>query len=185
VSVRADEVRVLESQLLRLGVHQRHEPRAAPASDVEGERLRGVVGALDQGRLDEIVDGDPLARPQVDGRSAGSRGGFGHGDDVVEPGVLERHEHRHQLRDARDRQPLLLVVREQDLAGGAVLDEPRAGVDPRRRTLGDPGERERHQQSQEPEPHGAQAYLRGYCTRMRCPTDSATGSISGFSSRSA
>ena len=50
----------------------------------------------------------------------------------VELRVLERDEHRHQLRDARDRQLLVGRVRAREhLAGGAVLDEVGARVDAR------------------------------------------------------
>ena len=47
--------------------------------------------------------------------------------------MLERDDHRHQLRDRRDRNAAPGVVGEEHLAGHGVLDEPGAGVGRRRR----------------------------------------------------
>ena len=54
------------------------------------------------------------------------------GDDLVELGVLERHEGGHQLRDRRDRQPLALVEAREHLARRGVLDDVGLGVHERR-----------------------------------------------------
>ena len=48
------------------------------------------------------------------------------GDDVRELLVVERHEHRHQLRDRGDRQLRVRVGGSEHLAGRRVLDDPGA-----------------------------------------------------------
>jgi hypothetical protein len=126
-AVRANEVRVAQSERPGLGVHEPDEALDAAAADVRRERVRGVVRTLDQRGLDEIADGDALALAQVDRRFAHPRGRHINGDHVVQPYALERHEDGHQLGDARDRHPLAGAVLEQHLAGRSVLHEPRAG----------------------------------------------------------
>ena len=46
----------------------RDEAVSLAVADVVGERPGGVVRALDQRRLDEVADGEPLAGAQVDAR---------------------------------------------------------------------------------------------------------------------
>ena len=74
-----------------------------PWPTYDGERGGGVVRARHERCDREVPHREPLARAEVDGRLA-DRGRLRRdGDDVVEPGMLERDEHRHQLRDARRR----------------------------------------------------------------------------------
>jgi hypothetical protein len=153
-----DEVRVVEPELRRLPVHQLRE-RGDAAADVERERRRRVVRALDQRRLDEVLHGDALAGAEVDRRLADGRRALVDDDDVVGLRPFERDEDRHQLRDRRDRDAVVRPVREQHLAGRAVLDQPGARVD-----VGDgggcgggQGER-REEEGDEAEPHVAEGY---------------------------
>ena len=86
-------------------------------------------------------DGQPLAGPKVD-RGLADRGGpRGDGDDVARLRVLDRQEHRHQLRQARDRNTGLLAVPGEHLARRGVLDHVRPGV--HLREGGESGGRER------------------------------------------
>jgi hypothetical protein len=64
-AVRVGEMRVAQAQLSCLRVHHRDEAGLAPA-DVLGQCDGGVVRALDQRGLDQVVNGQPLARPEVD-----------------------------------------------------------------------------------------------------------------------
>src|SRR5262245_46426089 len=65
-AVRADEVRVVQAELLGPAVHQRDEPGLTAAADVIGERPGGVVRALDQRGFHEVAHRDLLACPQAD-----------------------------------------------------------------------------------------------------------------------
>ena len=74
-----------------------------PRPTWSGEGRGGVVRARDERGDREVAHGEPLARAEVHRRLA-DRGGLRRdGDDIVEARVLERDEHRHQLRDARRR----------------------------------------------------------------------------------
>src|SRR5207237_10220612 len=88
-AVRAGIVRVGQAELPRAGVHHRHETDLAPFTDVEGERVRGVVRALDQGAFEQLADGEPLARAELDRGLADSRRRRGDGDDVARLRVLD------------------------------------------------------------------------------------------------
>src|SRR4051812_38305476 len=97
--------------------------------------------------------------------------------------MLERHEHGHQLRDARDRDAVGRVVLREHVTRGRVHNEERARVDRRsrrvRRRCGG-NEQEARRDGNEPAVHGAQIYL----TRMRWPTVSAFELTPGLSSSS-
>ena len=54
------EVRVAEAELVGARVHHRDEARLASVADVVRQRVRSVVGALDQRGLDELADGQAL-----------------------------------------------------------------------------------------------------------------------------
>ena len=126
--VRAHEVRVVQAELLRLRVHPRDEQRKVAAGGRGRERVRGVVRTLDQRALEQVAHGDPLPRVQRDPRPADARRLRRHRDDLVEVEVLQRDDHRHQLRDARDRQPLVRVVRGEHDAVRGVDDVERARI---------------------------------------------------------
>ena len=116
-TVRADEVRVREAELPRAPVHHRDEAGLAPVPDVVGERPGRVVRALDQAGLDEVPDGQLLARAQVMLDSPTSAAS---GETVtmsVELRSLEREEDGHQLREARDRNLPRRAPGEQNLSG--------------------------------------------------------------------
>ena len=68
-AVRAHVVRVAQPQLRGLVVHQ-HRERGKARRDRQGERVGGVVGGLDQRRLHEIRDGEPLVGLEVGARLA-------------------------------------------------------------------------------------------------------------------
>ena len=98
--------------------------------------------------------------------------------------MLERDEHRHQLRDRRDRQALALVVRASTSPVAGVLDEVRPRVD---RAVARPPQRRRERALRGETPGGGRASFtrRGlYFTRIRWPIVSATGSTSGLSTSS-
>jgi len=101
--VRADEVCSLEPELLRLRVHHRDECGAVTVAHIVGERDGRVVGALDQGCADQVADRDALTCAQVHGRLADRGSIRADAHDVVPLRMLERDEHGHELRDARDR----------------------------------------------------------------------------------
>ena len=115
----------------RLRVHHRGEGGEV-GRDRERERVGGIVRRLDQRGLDQVADRQALAAAQPDGRLADGGGARVDLDDVRELVVLERHEHRHQLRDRRDRQPRVRPRRGEHLAGARVLDDVGAAVDLRR-----------------------------------------------------
>jgi hypothetical protein len=130
--VRTDEERVAQAQLLRLRVHLADERVDVAATDVRGERVSRVVGALDQRCLDEIAHGHLLAGAEADRRLADGGGRPLHGHDVAELDVLERDEHGHQLRDARDHAAGMRLRRREHLAGLPVHDEVALRLDGRR-----------------------------------------------------
>ena len=92
--------------------------------------------------LDEISDGDPFTGTQIDRRLAHGGGVRADLHDVVEIGVLERDEHRHQLRDARNRETRPARVLRQNVSRGGVLDHERARRDRRSARMSRSGENE-------------------------------------------
>ena len=153
-AVGADEVCVVEAELPRAPVHQRHEPGLAAVAHVVGERPGGVVRALDECRLDEVAHRDSLAGAQTDAGLADGRRIGRDRDHVAEPRTLERDQHGHHLRQARDRDPLAGVVREQHLSGASVLDEIRARVDARSSREGGRNEGECGRADEQAQLHG-------------------------------
>ena len=97
--------------------------------------------------------------------------------DVRELQVLERDDHRHQLRDRGDRNLVAVVVLGEHLAGDRVHHEPGAGVDDRRprpvriraRAAG-----RRDDRGGEQSPHRSRSFS---------PMKSAVGETFGFSAR--
>ena len=69
-AVRPNEARVGEPPLSGSNVHDTDETGCVSPAHVVGERPGGVIGALDERRLDQVVDGDPLAGSEIDGRLA-------------------------------------------------------------------------------------------------------------------
>jgi hypothetical protein len=140
-AVRVCEVRVGEPELSGLRVHQADEAWDRAVADVCRERVRRVVGALDQRGAEQVGDGEPLAWGECDRRLTDGGCPLRDRDDLVELGLLERHEGGHQLRDRRDRQLLAVVEGREHLARRGVLDEVRLGVHERR--CGSAADRER------------------------------------------
>ena len=60
-AVGAHEVRVAQAELRGLRVHHRDEASPRPPPTWTASAIGGVVRALDQRRLDQVADGDPLA----------------------------------------------------------------------------------------------------------------------------
>ena len=162
-AVRVREACIGQTERSSLGVHHRHELGPAASSHVIGERRGGVVGTLDQGGLRQLAHGQALAGREEDRRLAAGGRAAGHGDDVVELGVLEGDEHRHQLRDAGDRHALSGVLREHDLAGVRVLHEVGVAADMRRRRECGRGEGEEYGEERSVPKHERGCYL----TRIR------------------
>ena len=123
--VGAHVVRVPQPEATGTRVHHRDEPGLAAVAHVVGQRVGCVICALDQRRLEQLEQREPLPGPQVRRRLADRGGVACDGDDVVQPRVFEREQDRHQLRDAGDRHALSRVVHDQHLAGRSVLDQPR------------------------------------------------------------
>ena len=142
------------------------------AAGVERERLRGVVRALDQRGLDQVADGDPLAgaRFSDDSPTAAAR----RSTTTTSSGrALERDEHGHQLRDARDRKRSSASCAEH-LARRAVLDEPRAGVDVGRGAAAGAA-RTRAARRARSSASRARSLLRDLLHAERCPTGAPSG----------
>ena len=100
---------------------------------------------------------------------------------VVRLQVLQRDDHGHQLRDARDREPLVRVVRREHLAVRRVDDVERARVAVRRRgrarRAGERAERDHGGDSEDRRRIAAE----GYWTRIFWPTWSAFELTPGLS----
>ena len=97
-AVRAREVRVGQAELPRAGVHHRDESSRRCRCRRSGERVRGVVRALDQRALEQIADRQPLAGREGRSTTRRPRRPRGDGDDIVRLRALERQQNRHQLR---------------------------------------------------------------------------------------
>ena len=148
-------------------------------SGVVGKRNRCIVRALNERGLDEIADGESLAGAQMHRRLADLGCVGAHPHDVVPLRMLERDEHGHQLRDARDRNARPRTVLCEDLAGRGVLDDVGARGDGRRGRMRSSDESERREDSGDPDPedHDRNSYL----TRIFWPMWSAVGSTPGLS----
>ena len=175
--VRPHEVRVVQAELLRARVHPRDEERQVAAGGGGCERIRRVVRALDQRPLEQVAHGDLLSRVERDPRPADARGPRRHRDDLIEVEVLQRDEHRHELRDARNRQPRVRSVGREHLAVRGVDDVERARVGLRDRGLCRAGESETGRDGDEEPAHRAERYL----TRSFWPTWSAFELTPGLS----
>ena len=125
--------------------------------DVFGECPRCVVRALDQRRLEQVADGEPLARAQRDARLADCGRLRRDRDHVVETRMLERDEHGHHLRQARDRHAARRALRQEHVAGPAVLHDVRARVHVGSRSEGRGDERERGRYGEQPKLQRAKA----------------------------
>src|SRR5436305_2001697 len=75
------------------------------------ERVGGIVRALDQRTFEQVVHGDALARHERDPRLADLGCAARHRHDLRGLQMLQRDDHGHQLRDARDRYAGARVVR--------------------------------------------------------------------------
>src|SRR5512133_3153644 len=93
--------------------------------------------------------------------------------------MLERQQHRHQLRDARDRDARPGTVLREHLPRPRVLDDERACRNRRGTGVCGSGEGERRDGGgdADPQDHETERYL----TRMRWPIRSAAGSVPGLS----
>jgi hypothetical protein len=151
--VGAHEVRVVEPELGGLCVHQVDEALQVSIADVERERVCRVVRALDQRGADQVAHGQPLAGADLDRRLADDGRARADGDDVGQTRVLERHEHRHQLRDARDGDPRVRAPRREHVARGRVLDQIRPRRDGRRPGVSGGNEDDGRSKGREQAPH--------------------------------
>src|ERR671935_1861014 len=127
--VRPHVVRVPESELPCARVHHRHEPSLASFTDVVGERVRGVVCALDQRSFEQLADCHLFAGGEVDRRLTDGCRPRRDGDDVARLRPLDGQEHGHQLRQARDGNAGAVVVAGKHVTAGAVFEEVRMRVD--------------------------------------------------------
>jgi len=85
---------VLEAELVCTIVHLLDEGLAR-SRDVLGEVHRRVVRALEQERLEQVLDLHPLALAQVDSRLGGRGVVRRRREDIVRVGLLEREEGGH------------------------------------------------------------------------------------------
>ena len=104
----------------------------------------------------------------------GSEGGRDH---VVEPRVLERDEHGHHLGQARDRHAARRALRQEHVAGPAVLHDVCARIHVGSRSEGRGDERERGRYGEQPKLQRAKGYrrLRAHCERRARPPSRAGG----------
>ena len=164
--VGTDEVRVRQAELPRALVHHRDEAGLISLPDVVGQRPGGVVGALNEARFDEVAHGELFPGAEADRRLPDLRRFRWNGDDVVEPGLLEREQNGHELRDAGDRHLAARVPGEQHVSGAPVLDDIRAGVHARSRGEGRGNDREDSREGQQPL-HGLESTRRPTTRRGR------------------
>ena len=127
-AVRALEVRLLEAELGGLRVHQADEAADA-ASGMTGERVGGVVRALDERGGEEVAHAQALAAAKLDARLPDRRRERPDRHRLARTRLLERHDRRHQLRDARDRVALVRVPLVEHLAGRPVRDDDGLALD--------------------------------------------------------
>jgi hypothetical protein len=123
-SDRIGVARVGQAELARALVHLPDE-RGLRSRDALRESGRGVVGALQQERPQEIVDAHSLALAQVDLRLRGQRPVRRRRVDVGEAGLLERQQRGHQLGGAGHRARHVRVLGEEHLAVAAVDQDRR------------------------------------------------------------
>ena len=127
-------------------------------ADVIGKCDGRIVCALNQRRLDELANGETLAGPQVHGRLADRSRGRTHTHAVAPLHMIQGDDHRHQLRDARDRHARPSSVLCEHFAGRRVLDDERTRHNLRRSRCcrlcrGDEGERRKESGDPDPEDH--------------------------------
>jgi hypothetical protein len=126
--VEADRVGVtgvVETELAGALVHLRHKGLAR-AREVLRDRRGGVVGALEEERLEQVLDRHPLAGSQIDPRLRRQGVVRRRREDLPRTRALEREQGGHQLGRARDRPARVGPLGEHDLAVAAV-DDDRSG----------------------------------------------------------
>jgi len=119
-----DKVRVGHAELGRALVHELHK-RALAARDMLGQRGRAVVGRGHHDRFEHVPERHLLVFLEIDLASSLGRGGR-RGRHFVVPAYftliqrLHDEQQRHDLRDARGRQLLMVVL--------LIEQRPRRGV---------------------------------------------------------
>ena len=109
-TVRSHEVRVVQADGACTLVHPRHESCDVAVGSGRRERIRGVVRALDERAFQKVAHRDLLSGSERYALLAHPGGRPRDSHHVVELQVLKRDDHRHQLRDACDRQRNLGVM---------------------------------------------------------------------------
>ena len=127
-AVGPDEMRVAQPELPCALVHPADEPRHIAACSRSCERVGRIVRALDERAFEQVVHADPLPGLERYARLADLRGAARDGDHVARFQMLQRHEHRHQLRDACDRDAGVRVVLCEHVACRPVDDVPGARI---------------------------------------------------------
>jgi hypothetical protein len=102
------------------------------AGDQLGERDAGVVAGLDDHPADQLVHRDGLARIDEHARAGRAPCTLRHGYLLIERDLffLERHEYHvraHQLRQRRRLEPLVGLLRGQNLAARQIGEHPGPG----------------------------------------------------------
>jgi hypothetical protein len=137
---------------LRFRIHHCDERLRISVPGVVGKRNCCIVCALNECGLDQVADRESLAGAQMHRRFADFGCVGPHPHDVVPLCMLERHQHGHELRDARDRNAHPRTVLREDLAGRWILDDVGARGDGRRGRVRSSGESERRDDSGDPDP---------------------------------
>ena len=125
--VRARVPRVAQAEGCGLVVHQPDEVGLAPG-DMLGERHGGVVPRPKEQPVQERQHLDALAGAQADVRRRRREGLSTDDDVIVERGPLQDEERGHDLREARDRTALVLLLREHDPARSKINQDRRRGA---------------------------------------------------------
>ena len=131
-----DEMAARESQLLGIAVHVIGKGLLG-AGQVFGQGHGGIVAALDDHALQQVLHRDLLADLDEHARTRHAPGPFAHRDLVVEADgagldLLEQHIGRHQLGDAGRFHALVGILLCQHPATVIVLQDIAPGADGRR-----------------------------------------------------
>jgi hypothetical protein len=122
---------VCQTELAGIGIHHRDEAGDRAVTDVVGQVVRGVVGAGQHHRHEQVADGHPLPTRESDLGVGRSERIARIGEHLAHRGVLKRDQRRHQLGRAGDRELGRGALAVQLLTG--VLGDERGGAHAERR----------------------------------------------------
>ena len=130
-TARSRVVRVVQPELLRLGVHRTDErPLVSAHRDRKGEGV--VVAGVEEQRVEELPRLDSLAGSQALADERDTRDRFVDRHDVVRLQLSQREERRHDLRRRSDLPPLVCISSPEH-APRLPVDKDRGGCEHLRR----------------------------------------------------